>query len=29
MKKIFFCGCAYHDYDLQLAYDLKVLWGDI
>ena len=25
MKKIFFCGCAYYDYDLQLAYDLKVL----
>ena len=25
MKKIFFCGCVYRDYDLQLAYDLKAL----
>jgi len=25
MKRIFFCGCSYMDYDLQLAYDLKYL----
>jgi len=25
MKKILFCGCLYKDYDLQYAYDLKIL----
>ena len=25
MKKIFFSGCVYKKYDLQLAYDLKFL----